>query len=145
MPSTYLPETDHVVRIIPKPANLMWNDDKTAAIGIFPQAFVLRGDEDNLSVSWLEHFSGSKNERMKQVRDHAELTLKPRSGLAVLNVGELKGACEACNVKVRVIHEPTSENPAHAGIHRYPREHNELFPLLANIAAADLTLNRDIT
>lgn len=143
MPSQYLPETDHIVRII-KPGQIMWNDDKTATLGVFPAAFRLREDEENLSVSWLEHFAGAKHERLVRVRDHAEIEMKRNYGLAILNVGEVKVTCERTGAKVRMIHEPTERNPAHSAIHRYPRENDELFSLLASMAKHDLTLNREL-
>jgi hypothetical protein len=149
MPNHYLPEADHVVRLV-KPSLLMRDEDTNAVIGCFPQAFELREAsehreaERDLSVSWLEFFAGSKTERLQQVRNHAEMTLRPNHGFACLNVGEIHQTCKSVSVKVRIIHEPTRGNPAHAAIHRYPRDHDELFAILANIASQDLTLARDI-
>jgi hypothetical protein len=72
------------------------------------------------------------------------MELRNNHGFAVLNVGEAKGACESVHGKVRVIHEPTPADPSHSAIHRYPRDHDELYAILAAMAANNLTLNRDI-
>ncbi len=142
MPTKYLPKTDHVIRIV-KPSLVMRDDETKQVIGCFPQAFRLRDDERDLSVNWLEYFSGTKEERIRQVRDHAEVDVRPNTGFACLKVGTIHQTCDSLNLKVRIIHEPTDGNPAHSAIHRYPRDHDELFSILANIAGLDLTLARD--
>jgi hypothetical protein len=140
MPTKYLPEADHVIRIV-KPG-LVMRDEANQVIGCFPQAFRLRDDERDLSVNWLEYFPGTKEERLRQVRDHAEV-VRPNTGFACINVGVIHETCADLSLKVRIIHEPTEGNPAHSAIHRYPRDHDELFSILANIAGRDLTLKRN--
>jgi hypothetical protein len=142
MPTKYLPEADHVIRIV-KPS-LVMRDEANQVIGCFPQAFRLRDDERDLSVNWLEHFPGAKEERLRQVRDHAEVEVRPNTGFACINVGVIHESCADLSLEVRIIHEPTDDNPAHSAIHRYPRNHDELFIVLANIAGRDLTLARNI-
>jgi hypothetical protein len=112
-------------------------------VGIFSDAFKMRDVEKTLSVNWLEYFPGSKVERLQKVREHSELDLGNNYGFAVLNVGTFSAACESVHGKVRVIYEPTTD-PSHAAMHRYPREHDELFAILANIAKNDFTLIRDL-
>jgi hypothetical protein len=148
MATRYLPDADHIIRLV-KPS-LVMRDENREVIGCFPGAFKLREGngalegEKNLSVSWLEFFPGSKSKRLQQVRDHTELKVRPNHGFAGINVGDLRQACASVSVNVRVIHEPTKGNHAHAAIHRYPRDHDELFGILANMASRDLTLASDI-
>lgn len=144
MPTLYLPEGDHISRIV-KPSQLMRDEVTQAVIGCFPDAFKLRDAEVNLSVSWLEFFSGTTQQRLQQVRDHAEMELRPNHGFANLNVGDTNATCQTMGHKVRIIHEPTDGNPAHSEIHRYPRDHDELFARLASIASQNLTLCRDLS
>ena len=122
----------------------MRDENTNDVIGVFPAAFKMRDGENDLSVNWLQHFSGSKGDRLRSVRDHAELELGKNYGFAVLNVGEFKTACESVHGKVRVIHEPTTD-PSHAAVHRYPREHDELFAILANMAKRDFRLVRELS
>ena len=93
MPTQYLPEPDHIIRIV-KPSQLMRDELTGAVIGCFPEAFKLRYAEVNLSVNWLEFFSGTKQERLQQVRDHAEMELRPNHGFASLTVGETSVVCK---------------------------------------------------
>jgi hypothetical protein len=95
-------------------------------------------------VNWLEHFSGDRLARMKAVVDHSELELRPRDGFGVLQVGVLSEVCDRHGAKVRVIHDPKPKNPAHAGVHRYPRDHGALEAELANVASQELWLVGDI-
>lgn len=122
----------------------MRDENTKAAIGIFPEAFSLREGERDLSVSWLEYFSGDRMQRLRQVIDHAELELNPRHGFATLQVGIFADICAAHSAKVRIIHEPTDGNPAHSSVHRYPRENQELVAVLANLASQHLTVVGDL-
>lgn len=139
MPTTYLPPEDHVARHI-KPRLIKLDEDTNEPIGVFPEAFQLRDGERDLSVNWLEYFPGDRAEQLRQVVDHSELTLKARDGFGVLRVGELSEVCERHGAKVRVIHERTEKNPAHAAVHLYPRDNRELEAVLANVAGQDLML-----
>lgn len=143
MPTKYLPPEDHIARHI-KPSLIQRDEDTKAVVGIFPEAFALREGERDLSMNWLEFFSGSRIEQLRQVRGHIELTLTPRHGFGVLRVAAFADACVAQGAKVRIIHEPTDGNPAHSSVHRYPRDNHELAAILANLAGNDLTLVADL-
>jgi len=140
MPVSNIPHTDHVVHHV-KPS-LLKRDEERGVYGCFPDAFKMRDDENELSASWLEHFSGNRQEQLQKSALAIEacgLTLKPSSGLAVLNVGAIHAAGEQCSVKVRVLHEPASNNPnpAYSTIRQLPRDNLELLGLLASVACVE--------
>jgi hypothetical protein len=144
MPTKYLPLEDHLVRHI-KPRLILRDEITKAVIGIFPDAFALRDGERDLSVSWLEFFSGTKKEQLRQVMHHTELKLNAKHGFAVIRVGTFIETCEKEGAKVRIIHEPTEGNPSHSSVHRYPRDNDALTAVLANLASDDLSLVATLT
>lgn len=142
MPTTYLPTEDHIARYIR--SGLLIRDETRHIIGVHPSAFVLREGEMNLSVDWMERHPGSKAAQLREVVQHAELQLKKNDAYGVLQVGIFSSACARRNVKVRIIHEPTSNNPAHSAVHQYPRDDLELATILASLASDDVTRVGDI-
>ena len=114
-------------------------------MGVFPAAFALRAEERDLSVDWLEHYHGDRRDQMRQVAEHAELKLNSRHGYSVIQVKAFSDACSGLGAKVRIVHEPTTRNPAHSVVHQYPRDNDEIQALLANLAGQDLTLVGDIS
>jgi hypothetical protein len=59
-------------------------------------------------------------------------------------VGVFSDVCARRNVKVRIIYEPTPNNPAHSEVHQYPHDNMELATVLANLASDDVTRVGDI-
>jgi len=148
MPTTYLPRDHHVARYIR--SGLLFRDETGRIVGIHPPAFFLRPAtetreaERNLSVDWIEHYDGDRAEQLQQIARHAELKLKKNDAYGVLQVGILSDSCARRDRKVRIIYEPTGQNPAHSAVHQYPPEDHELATVLASFASQDVTLVRDI-
>jgi hypothetical protein len=140
---TNIPHSDHVVHHV-KPSLLKRdNDNQNVVYGCFPEAFKMRDDENELSASWLEHFSGNRRQQVQETANAMRacgLTLKPTSGLAIMNVGTIHSVSEQCDVKVRVLHEPSKNNPnpAYATIRQLPRDNIELLGLLASVACVEV-------
>lgn len=107
-------------------------------ISCFPQAFELRENEQYLSASWLEYFPGSADERITAVVAAVAKarTVKPSHGFAIGNVGAVKDACSSFGLQIRVIHEPSDDNPnpAYTAIRRYKSDDIQLLELLASDA-----------
>ncbi len=143
MPIKHLPHEDHIARHV-KPRLILRDEITKQAIGIFPEAFALREGERDLSVSWLEFFSGDQLEQLRQVANHTELKLNRRHGFGILRVDAFISACAAQGAKVRILHEPTDGNPAHSSVHQYPRDKDELLAILANMASNNLVLVGDL-
>ena len=79
-----IPDKDHIARLcVPKTVS----DGQIEA-----SAFLLRNDEESLSVNWLECLNCSSREReIVEVQRvyFAKLDIKPKARIAVLNVGEI--------------------------------------------------------
>ena len=138
MAITKIDDEDHVVRYVSS-GRLVRDEDTKKVRGVFPQAFQMRDDEEELSVSWLEYFAGSERDQLLKTVDAMKaggLSMRPKDGVAVVNVGTLHGACGIAGVKVRVLHEPakSNPNPAYAAIRNLPRDNQELLLLIANMA-----------
>jgi hypothetical protein len=129
-----LPRSDHVVRHVPW-ARLRRNEHDEV-IGILPHAFQRREAEDALSVNWLEHAEGTRDEQVEIAakRIAATLRLGGKSRLALSLIGKIHSTCLKHGAKVRIVHEPLPKNPGHASIRQLPREDLILLEALANEA-----------
>lgn len=116
-----IPDNDHVARYC-KPSAVDEHGMPTAA------AFQRRVEESHLSVNWLEH-GGTRNlvEAVHRAQEgflRRRYRLRPNGRFAILNVGLAKEAVlQAFGHSLKVEHMPLDDDPAHAGIHGYPREH----------------------
>lgn len=135
MATKYLPDADSVVRHI---SSQLLVRENGRVIGCFPQAFELRENEEYLSTSWLEYFPGSSEERMTAVVAAVAKARKVKAshGFATGNVRAVKDACGSFGLKIRVIHEPSDDNPnpAYTAIRRYRSDDLQLLELLASDA-----------
>lgn len=124
-----LPDQDHIARYCkPKTLNENGRPSRTA--------FMLKPDEDYLSVNWLEYFGEiEREEQLNKIRRHIQLSLASTGKLAVLNVGKtLKHVhINSGMTDVSVLHEPTSEDPSHSGIHGYGYEDDLIADLIAEV------------
>lgn len=133
----HLPNEDHVVRHVPVPKTR--RDSSGKILGLLPTALERRVDEEYLSVSHLEHFSGTRAQQMKQVK--ASITaakksnhLGPSGLFAIANVAEIKAAAGVLksNRKIRISFLPTHNDPSHSGIYEISEEDSELMDLLVD-------------
>ncbi len=110
--------------------------DDGVVYGCFPQAFLMRENESELSGSWLEYFQGTRRDQMRQtvfaIRAMG-MTVRPRDGLSVSNVAQFHSTCAEFGVRVRILHEPAKDNPnpAYATVRNLVRDNMELLALLA--------------
>ncbi len=97
-------------------------------------SFMLRQDEDYLSVNWLEYFGDIGQEaQLDQIRRHITLSLAATGKFAILNVGRTLERVHTNSDKqnVAVLHEPTPEDRSHSGIHGYSYEDDLVADLIA--------------
>ena len=73
-----------------------------------------------------------------------QLDVKPGDGFAAGNVGKVVETCESINVRVRLLHAPVAENTGHSAMRGIPRDHLELFDLLAGDAFTDTRTSAEI-
>jgi len=101
MPSEYLPNEHHVVRYVPW--SRLRKDEHDNVIGVLGAAFRLRADESYLSATWAEHFGDNQNNIANTVVAirASRITVTPRSGFAIGNVGRVKDACSNDEKNIR--------------------------------------------
>lgn len=143
---TKLDGADHFVRHVS--SGRLKRDDNGKVYGVFPEAFAMRPSESELSGSWLEFFPNPHEDRLKQsaLAIASMLKVKSRDGFAVANVGKIHDACGQVGIKVRVLHEPSKDNPnpAYATIRNLPRDNWELLGLIANDACGEVHVASDL-
>jgi uncharacterized protein (TIGR04255 family) len=97
----------------------------------------LRDGEEYLSATWMEFFPGTKSicvQAAVQAIRASNMTVSPKSGVAIGNVTAIKTTCAADKNghKIRIIHEREDDNPAHTALRGWPRENDDLLNLIAN-------------
>jgi hypothetical protein len=134
-----LPDADHVVRHV---NSQLVERDGDVILGILPQAFMLRKREEYLSASWLEFYDGSRDEKIKQVIAGVSKArqVKASHAFALGIVEEVKAACASFEMKIRILHEPSKDNPnpAYAAVRRYQSDDMQLLELLASEVWSDV-------
>lgn len=122
-----LPGKDHISRCCaPKTAP---DGQPTGA------SFMLKKDEDFLSVNWMEHFGETDQKvQIAKIREHIELSLAKSGLFAVLNVGRITDQIQRFGEKkLAILHEPTQCDPSHSGIHGYQHEDLLVAELIAEM------------
>jgi hypothetical protein len=141
-----LPDEDHVIRYVPW--GRLRKDEDDNVIGFLPQAFELREGELYLSVNWLEYHEGDRDTQIRlsvwAIRGEFERPLGAKSGFAIGNVAKVKQTCQAAGSRVRIVHEPVTNNPGHAAVRRLPRDDMSLLDALATDAFTEAVNNSDI-
>lgn len=114
-----LPDDSHVVRYV-KPT-LVREDGSVGG-----EVFQLRSGEDNLSVNWLECFSGiSKSQQVAEVRRRSRMQLRLNGRLAELNVGRTKGHLHSELSDLRFVRDPLDAEEHEGGFEADP-SHSEI-------------------
>ena len=110
-----IPDQHHVARYC-QPKYI--SDEKIQA-----GAFMVRKDEESLSVNWLEFLNcSSKESQVAELQNIYSRTLKVRasSKIAVINVGEVREKVLAESLdrpNLEVLHDPQVDDPSHSGIY----------------------------
>lgn len=144
---TKLDEEHTILRYVPW-TKLRKDGDGETVIGVLALAFELRPDKKYLSATWIEHFSedpGKASRLHQAVHAIRASRLKPtkKSGFTRGIVGEIRTACLERQARVRFLHEPEQDNPAHSALRQWP-EDQLLYERLAIHEWADWFLNRDL-
>jgi hypothetical protein len=147
VPSNYIPVEHSLIRYVPW-AKLRKDEDDNV-VGVLAVAFKLREGETDLSATWLEFFANA-GARSAQVDAaiaairQSKLQPTAKSGFTLGLVGRIAAAANRENNKIRVLHEPMDDNQAHVGIHRWPKDNDDLFELLADEIWNELILNKNV-
>lgn len=134
MAQKYLLDRERVVRFVPW-AKLRKNQDETEVYGPLATAFGLRLNEEYLSANWCEYFEGTDRQCLRcaveQFKKDPTLKIGGKARFAVALVGSLKDAAASRSRAIRIVHEPETENGAHAAIRNWPRDDDEFLDFVA--------------
>lgn len=127
-----LPDSDHVARYCKK-ASLGTDGEITGA------AFMLRRDEDHLSVNWLELFA--KTTRQEEITELREIYQKKfrnsaNSKIVLFEVGEIREYVfkESPDKRsLKILHEPSHQDPSHSGIFGLTLQDELIAALIAEV------------
>lgn len=121
-----LPNQDHISRYC-RPKTLQEDGQPSRT------SFMLRPNEEFLSVNWLEYFDlRDRQAQITQVRQVIRLTLQATAKIAVLNIGGILDRVHRNSDRVlAVLHEPEQDDPSHSGIHGYRHEDDLVADLIA--------------
>lgn len=129
------------------PARLR-KDENDNVIGILGEAFKQRKNEDGLSATWIEYFTGQEHEQIKSAicKLRSCMVVRPESGFAMGKVEHILSACNTKNnpKRTRIIYMPTACNEAHVEAKSIPYDDIELLETLAAEAWSELILNANI-
>jgi hypothetical protein len=123
MKGDQIPDPDHIARFC-KPMQAPEGQ-------IQATAFMLRSDEEYLSVNWLEYLNCSnRDHEINEIRNvySEKLNVGARAKIAVLNVGEVreKVLTESPDKRnIEVLHEPIENDayePSHSGIYKLKQD-----------------------
>jgi hypothetical protein len=123
MKGDQIPDTGHIARFC-KPMQAPEGQ-------IQATAFMLRSDEEYLSVNWLEYLNCSnRDHEINEIRNvySEKLNVGARAKIAVLNVGEVreKVLTESPDKRnIEVLHEPIENDayePSHSGIYKLKQD-----------------------
>jgi hypothetical protein len=120
-----LPDHDHISRYCaPKTAQ---DGQPTGA------SFMLRQDEEFLSVNWMEYFGDiGIDAQINKIREYIELSLAASGLFAVLNVGEIIDQVQRNSERqIAVLYEPTPGDQSHSGVYGYRYEDDLVADLIA--------------
>lgn len=148
----YLSKEHHVSRHAPYKKLLRDDDDNP--VGLLPQAFEMREElgEKSLSVNWLEYFSKNHADNIVEAIQNFRLSRDGKVGklsaFGIGNVGMLEDICaKHQHTKVRVLHDgrkSKNNNASHARIIRLPFNNLPIMESLAYDVFTELVPNKDI-
>lgn len=140
-----IPDEDDVVRHVPYRKIIF--DENQNIVGIFPEAYALRKDEQHLSVSWLDIHEGTKPEKLKHVLSglKASKGIGNKSALTIGNVSTIKGiAHNSSTIKLRFTYAPNGADKAHSLIHNINNDDLSLLSALATEGFASIKQVGDV-
>lgn len=129
-----IPDEDHISRYC-KPSKI--SEDGQIEFG----AFMLRKDEEGLSVDWLESLNcPSREEEIIKMREiySTRLTVGVNAQIAILNVGEVrqKVLTESLdNRNLEVQHSPYPDDPSHSEIYNLRPDQEMIAELILEVVS----------
>ena len=121
-------------------------DENDVIVGVLPTAFELRTNEDYLSVTWIQHFGGDLCDQVTEAvrATRQSMTCSPKSCYGLSSSAEIRSVATKTAMKVRMLVEPTVENPAHVAVRQLDFSSFLLRQYLASDAFTSFVRNSDI-
>lgn len=116
-------------------------------IGVLHTAFELRPNEEYLSAAHLDHFSGSKIEKlsaMKMAYDPHPLQVKPNGAFTLGEVGKIKSCCATFAIPVRIVNAPSKNLDCYVQVRQFKDDIIELLNTLSEETWCDFIVVKDI-
>ena len=141
-----IPDSEHVLRHA-KP-RLVRRDDDNKVVGVYPEAFKHRDDEEYLSATWIEHFDSDYEVGFIMAAEAIRRQLpniKPKAGLVASRAGDIREVPKRFGLKVRVLHEPDPpRNSGYCAIRRLRGAELDVLEALAVEAVREVRLSKDV-
>ena len=141
-----LPNNNYILRHVKK--SQLRRDGDNNVIGILGQALEMRGDEDTLSVCWLEYFNGNYNNQvfLTAIVKNTARNIKKNDAFAIANTDKIRELSTNKGYNnLRIVFAPEKDYmPNHSELRKYPKEDSLFFELLAEEAFTDLVINSDL-
>lgn len=144
MPSKYLSEEDRIIRYVSW--TKLRRDEDDNVLGPLPQAFTLRPNEEYLSTTWCEYFSGTEEEKLKcavSALQNSSLQVKTSARYCVGIVKEIADCLQSFGKTARFIHEPKINNQAYAAVRGWSDD-DEILDVLASEIWSDCFSKNDL-
>ncbi|MEO6198734.1 MAG: hypothetical protein ABIO68_02185 [Sphingomicrobium sp.] len=121
------------------PWSRLRRDQDDNVIGVLPQAYQRREDEESISVNWLERTPGSRKAQLIQAVVMIRNTqpsgrVGAKARLAVSEVQTFKTVCRNQGSKVRIVHDPIDGNEPHSEVRQIPRDDQMLLDAIVKEA-----------
>lgn len=141
MSGAYLSEDHRVIRQVPPRCQV--KGDSGEFVGVNFNAFLLRENEEYLSVSWPEHFAADSVKQCQLAINQMRAVRSDRDSTAywIAQISDLRHAM--LGNSFRAISEPIGDFTSHAALRRWPRT-NFLLELLAAETLAEVLFSRDV-
>ena len=144
-----VPNKDHVARYC-SPKLVKRDPETRSVIGVFPEAFELKVNEEYLSTRWIEFFREEENSgQFKMALEAFRKTfqgVKPNGAFAKLHVGSILEAGKKQKCDIRVQDRSSLSNLGYAGIFGMPSQNSDalLLQLLATECCIETCQINDI-
>ena len=124
-----VPPEDHVAHYC-NPQKVIREPETDAIIGVFPQAFALRQEKNELYLSahWMEFFAVDVDVQFQGVvaalRKKMEV-VRPKAAIAKLNTGCVVRCGAMRGLAIEIRDRSNSHNPGYAGIYGMPLDNSD--------------------
>lgn len=140
-----LPEAATVARYVGY--SKLRRDADDNVLGVLHTAFELRPNETYLSAAHLDHFTGSREEKLSALKiayDPHPLKVKANGAFALGYVGSIKATCASFDRPVRIVNAPSKNLDCYVQVRQFRSDLIDLLDALADETWCDVVIVKDI-